>query len=1257
MSGEYSNNDNMYIAAVNLELPHVLLRKFENDYVYFAEILSEDYKNYTMDNIDADVIYDKGEIHELSKDYVFRGYIDYIGSIISSIFTNEDENEDEDKEYNEEYEKFISIEDNSNEESQLCDRTVVGKSDINIDEVNSIDELIKWRILDSPFGKFVYEELVKRNSTNSLNEDISVYYSILSQKMTGMINCFGVINSVNFDYLNDAIKYNIHWRESLNSILTEDEQKVEQMKKVDNILSKVKSNILISNFVITSHSKRYHLKGIDDGISIFDKTIPSLFVPHIKYVDEEGNAYHKIYTGDSINKEHDPNYKKTIIDFEKYNDPNTIYLNIWYGNLGEKYYDSKDILFNVAIFDLTKETLIVKSNNDVILSRVRDALPNLKIEDGEEIKLSGYFDVLNLEIDDVSFLNMILNDEILNKHFFVDESKVPIGVRKRITYNLMDGGIYNKKNLSFFITHEKASMDKSYGENMRGSQILNSVIHRDTFKIRTGMSYVKIRIVKSASEKIVNSFLNIFKSLMSYYQNHKQNIIDEYIRVAPYTESLFVTHDEDEIEVRKINALQDAYPEVFAGDTRYATACPVDRQPVIVSDDDMEVLDSERTYRLDKVIGNYDVGEHVNLYCDSEQYPYAGLAQRRKDTRIAPCCYSSQNTFEKEKKTDVKSYVLKTNNVLNKGSLGELPLDLSKLLSNYYKHIGNPVRLGITTSPNSLIHAVLLAIDDEKYLSTYDKEEYVRNIRKRLNIQLSLIKQELYDLSDERIKEALYDEDLFFDPYLFYRALEETYNINIYVLLKNELEIPRHKELHARPLRKDRSTVIIYKNQTGKYPHCELITFANLSRDPQTLLKLFDENITVFCHDMLMKSLKTITLNTSSINRAYQNIYYYFDLLEDVPQEILSQRIDENGKLRVIDILYNNVKMSLIIAPSQPENIKQKSINDELYSVTRKMAKSLLGEPKMKGNYGWWFSMGDVQNFIYVKISDMNEENLPFEDDPVIISNFSEVNTLRKMKRDVSLVKELVSWIYLKTNLNYIDFANKYLEVEVRNVDSSMYYDFSNLERLLPQSGDVSELISIMNKRIPTLFSKNKILMCSKAFKDRLKDYLKSIVETNNIYLDSYFASIDDYSPVKYGKLFLNSEDLKIWLSDIESQHHKIRTELVQDDFTKTPFLYNSPNGKVYIVQGTTGGTLIEALHVARIWNDYNVNSGPDPVVEMNVLPGYLIYNISPKKDLQLAVNASAHDGSHLDILFYGNKLNAGNTLQKDQYCALLRVV
>ena len=126
-----------------------------------------------------------------------------------------------------------------------------------------------------------------------------------------------------------------------------------------------------------------------------------------------------------------------------------------------------------------------------------------------------------------------------------------------------------------------------------------------------------------------------------------------------------------------------------------------------------------------------------------------------------------------------------TKKIVNEGSFGFLNRTIETIFSPFLKQNEDLLRFGVVRSVNSLLHCILVALDNPDYLelkTSNEKELFVRDMRFEIfqNIEYSLGKQEMYDYDENEITEMFEDSEIFIDPFIFFRYFEEYFDINIF---------------------------------------------------------------------------------------------------------------------------------------------------------------------------------------------------------------------------------------------------------------------------------------------------------------------------------------------------------------------------------------------------------------------------------------------------------------------------------------------
>ena len=1043
----------------------------------------------------------------------------------------------------------------------------------------------------------------------------------------------------------------------------------------------------------------------------------------------------------------------------------------------EKVYNSSKDEFYKIVYDLDKNYLTVQSPTRTIINqgpsisliRTQNALPTLNFGTGKEANVVGEFNIWNQQFEESSLLDAILVRKIMNVYLYLGESYGPFALKTHLEIRYRSIFTDIKENLTEFKDENPASiiirLTQKEETNSKSISVLDpgSKIPRDEeIKIEEGKNnwpYIHINIVGGSSSTDIERFISIFRLLMIYYFYNKESIIEEYKNIyhldfeSEIDNFLLQKHAQGAKPVipknlnkqkgitqeSPLDLLKQEIPYLFS--KKYSrNTCPIKRNPKIISKNEVEEWKR-------KTIGNstdhrqvMEFPIHVDdpkyFVCPGDEYPSPGVKINRLKSKdkypYAPCCFKLDQMNSKSK---YQSYIngtpppekivnlnrrMYTQKIGEPGTEGSLPSSVRKIVSQYSEDPSetNMSRLGMIRSPNSLLHCICYSVDDPEYMKLENdnlKELYVSQLRQYIfnNINISVVKQELYDYSEEEIKTIFTDNRQFFDPSLFYRAVEEIFSINIYVFsdksTKNEekgsLKIPRNYMFHARPLRTYRPTVVIIRTVGAErdvlqYPQCELIVDYRkglTENDPNTITKLFGDKMLGMCHTVLEESIKTLTWSVIPTTNDFElnsNIYYQIDYLDWFQVRAVSQFIDNYGKMRGLTFdLGNNKFMTIGIKPSQPENlpttkqIHRVDINLALniFLTERKTPLEPSGITKDENNNidGLWFPIIGIKYGEYIPIIPVSEaasEAKGITDklgphNPLATEKFSITSRLRKMKHTLNIIVQVIKWLYElaknKENLTVEEFVHRYINILVNEtnitIDSSTYYDLSKISRKLPNVETVYRAIQIFSVQAPTLFQEGKIIMYDETFADRitkmLKEYNELLTEqTPAKYIDNYYDTETDFKTGSYEKLFMNDMDMNAWLTSLKGYVYQNRVYNLHrnvDSKMKTitdPYIYEDKYGKIYIIQNVIGGgnSKNRALNIVENWNINHINLGydTDPLLTQ---PPHIIYGISSDFSLVPIFDQSNNHPDPLKIFYYGNKAEYDAQIQ-GRYAGLLEI-
>ena len=1080
----------------------------------------------------------------------------------------------------------------------------------------------------------------------------------------------------------------------------------------------------------------------EDGIDIFNNAVTTRYVPYIKYNDQYQRSYSRVYTGDKV--EDEPNYNITVIPSAESQAKNTIYMTLWLGDPEGTHetelHDAPRESFYTVVYHLDTNYLTIESPvisdpkkgpinmERIAATRASSALTNLVFDQGKEIKVRGEFNIWNLDFDETTFLDMVLLEPLMNVYLYIEENIKPFALKKRLDVHYRS--IYTDMGEGKTATEEayisnSASVSLTLNPRIAEIEEIISVVDPNTGvisqqRLPPGTSYIHVNISQAESRTTVNEFIPIFQLLLRFYFDHTDERKAIYEAILPELAALepllnerkrrAIPQEHGRRTMRpagrdsNISRLRAVAPDLFV--KNYPRRCP--EQPLIITADEVEFWRQKR-------VGHNQEERQIMAFpkdnpkwyfvCPTDQNPYPGLKlnkilENKKEYPLIPCC-GERDQMRPGANSHYRAYVENrplaikvgakaekkpiTRKILSPDKVAFLPESIENIVKRYSENYVDMVRFGVQYTPNALLHCVCIAIDEPNYLrlqTSEEQEAYVARLRQHMLtvINPALLKQEMYDYSDEEIRLLMQDTTKFFDPSLFYRAVEEVFQINIYTFAPppptgadeqlGTMVVPRFKIFHAHALRPERPTVVILRtlgseSDALEYPHCELVV--DYDKDNARIMKLFGQTMTEVCHSTLQDTLKTLTWTVvNDVNlKVHANMYYHVDHLALFQSPAISQFIDDNGKMRALTLNINGQPLTVAIIPSQPENVP---VTKDIARAPLALAVQIFGEPTAitlnpQGYVdGLWFQIMDIVHGEYVPIAPVALPealaNKPIgPPNPIVATGAPVTGRLTKLRRTLNIIIQLTRWLYelarTKQNITPAQFAEQFMVMDPNIVeDSSQYYDITNIPRRLPIVETIQEAIQILTPTAPTFFNNGKIVMYSPIFANRiirmLKDYSNlrlAMAPAINEFIENYYETESDFRDVIHSKIFINEKDLLAWLLSLKSsqnysRYFNIRSKIdATMGFSLDPYMYRDEDGRVYIIQNVVGGSQNKALTTAQTWEQYKVNIGSDPV-PLEAMPVHMVYGISPSSTMVPIQDNTNNYENFVSILYYGSQLD-----------------
>ena len=1113
------------------------------------------------------------------------------------------------------------------------------------------------------------------------------------------------------------------WLNTFDFYLDEDLKIYQKIQKVQDIVKKSKtlftSNIIQTGITV-SFEPKYHGNAVsqDDGLDIFNIAVATKQIPFIKYNDNYGSNYIKVYNPPST--EDHPNYKVLTLDEISSNRPNTVYLVIWIGS-GSLSTVIQDNLYVVKYY-LDKNSieidLPVKTDiKNFIKTNIEKAFPELELGNGVSTKTSGNFDMYQINYEDDSFLDIVLLDDLFKYLIYIDENNEPFAFKKRLDIHyrpmftdLKAGEVFveekyikNPSTVSAILNNSEVTRDIMVERKTRSGK------ESKTFK--KGDEFIHVIVQKSDSVRHLALFHYFLPMLMKYYSDKKDEIEKEYNKLIPELSRLKdmeKSNDETRIvEAKagdKIRELKRIAPELFVD---YSSECPTERQPIILT------TQKARQDWSGEILA-YPKTKPWYFACPENQYPHPGLKVNKspinRDTfKYIPCCFKKDqhnidtplDRYEKNMdptdiqcaKADIK---IRSTKMLCSNRLGYLPKNIETILD---RGEGIMSRYGVTRDINSFLHCVITALSNYDLNSEYasylnlgfpeDRSKYISDIRNRIldDINPEVMKQELYEYNVEEIREMFEsddwkDETKFFDPLLFYRAIEEFFDVNIFIFGggnddTGDMILPRFALFHASVKNIKRPTIIIFRNTSAKfetYPQCELIV--EHDEDSNDIEYMFDENnedIYLRCYEILENILTTTTWSIENSKVNIRSVLYL-----DVGQlfsgfKQTGQILDDYGKLRALNIeLYKGYKMTFFTQPTQPLNLPiENTIHrigvDNFLNYFEQSPEAVTKDEKGRIN-GFWLKLFDWKYGAYVPLKPFNQskyDNLPLG--PIVIPEkvmgVTERNYL--LKKQLNIFRQIVLWLYSISEKTPNDFIKSYFS-KVDSTESLNYYNFDKLRRKFPNVKNINEameyIASTTNvvRNIPQIGYKiifyNTDFM--KKFISVIRIYSNQIETSVLEFIQGFYVISEDFDRKHQTKIFTNFIDYTEWVKYVSNQSvsFKIKTAIgFKDDEEINSFAYKDTDGKIYLIQNVFTGNKNRAAKVGENWVTKTVNTG-FYTPEIENIPIYKIYALDTNGKIVFVEDATNGGQGYISMLYYGSP-NDFFEGKESKYAAILEIL
>ena len=851
----------------------------------------------------------------------------------------------------------------------------------------------------------------------------------------------------------------------------------------------------------------------------------------------------------------------------------------------------------------------------IVQKRILSALPSIQIDEWEETEVNGHFKIFGLDIEEIGLLDLILLNKLFRAYFYVNERNAP-GAAKRKLYLHFRSVL---EIVDIEPSRKQAKIKMSYlqyvtqpGQKYK-IQLSEGLTEMKEFP--TGTPYVEFSLLKAPNQQEAERVINTVSKLFQYYMNFPQDKslrnreIEKYNYYVPElgkenrlaATSSTIRPKQPAVQtakdVSKITLLKRVAPEVFV--SNYATDCQKSEQPIPIKDDipswvkkkfihggqlrDRQILH----YPPMRVVReNPSIDKQWKFICPDDKFPFPGMKKNKQQNKdkyqYVPCCYTKDHMDEaansdyneyyrgiptKQIQTKTQQYINKTSKIIPAGNFGVAPKSISKLLAINDESGTTYQVMGMPNNPNSFLDCILTAIslkepEYRRIISVKDKIQYVRNYRRLLRlrfesgqIRTELLKQELYDQSSEQIINGLTNQDLFMDPALYYRVLEEIYGINIFVFVSkqgntiNQLEIPRHRDFYVRTKRSDRPTVLIYKHPVSidrggvkTTAQCELILRKKNNNqfyqyhpvdNSQTISVLF--NLFYRTTSIMEWIIDTGLISFNQRQVIQRDGLNQTNFVSFSPKQYITHQIlDDYGKFRGLVFAYpqsstgsNPQTIIMITPPAQPLNLPNWTGGE---IPTLGMVISFFSKNKVTGaSYidiqnrsidGLWYQIHDRIFGIYFPIKPVTpSDQYPVGPDiPLNLSMFrrnvmmcrvqntvcslvrnplSRVVRIRGLRKMNNMILNIIKWLFVISRKTLNMTADQFIQsllISGPPVGGKSFskYNLSHVPHRFPNISNINQAIQYLSRIAKGLIRENKVYLYSRKYFDSISYFLKN---------------------------------------------------------------------------------------------------------------------------------------------------------------------
>jgi hypothetical protein len=853
------------------------------------------------------------------------------------------------------------------------------------------------------------------------------------------------------------------------------------------------------------------------------------------------------------------------------------------------------------------------------LQRIRSVFPDQDITFSEPIqnRIIGSFYFPETYINSYVLSDLIMNDYVFSTYL-----------------NTLE---FNKVSKKIDKTGQTwLSIYYNEGDKFVSASLARKTIDRRETYIKTtdektfphGEPAVKVH-AKGENIELLRKFQDKLSVLLELYENKEKEIIDIYKKILP---------DFGEYEIESVSPLKkrEIAKDLFV--SNFSRLCPnvptvIDREEAerLLQNNEKDVLKFPRDEVEEGEKFDSDGKNQKYYVCNYEEYKYPGVKinktlSNKKQYPFIPCCYKTPQTgFEDSEASDnYKEYYSGIKKVKKEGikqqklivtkkfaasdKFGRLPDTINSLFNILNTEPTLEfIRMGVDRNKSSFLNCVLTALKQMEIIGEENRSKVLSKTRRKLSKNSILSKQCGFKYTLEQLTENIKNPDIYLDPKIYIQLIEEVYNCNIYLFSPEKMLLPNFIEGLYRVL-KDGNTIIIYEHMgsasdAATYPQCELI----VRWDPKV------ESSVEYSYKRKDSISRKLYKLYNTVNDSYVSGKRIKDQNNIYSEYIISQVLDEYGKCRCLNFVYEDFSFSIFTSPIQPLNIevvnksKISYIDIEESSKVRNILSTIYPGISFIDSFNGTIGLVNIS----LKLSKDNQE----------VKSSSKIDIFNRNKKIARYLVQYTLWAFS----NYHNKKGGDLDENIQRFRQKGFkIESEHQYRVIPKQFRSINDIIINDKIVVTSEEmKNRLMYSLIINKSRIEDYYK--IEK----MPDYYRDITDFDEYSDQIILYGEESVQKWL--LSNKKHYLQKSIQPGDI---PYFFQNKNigDQVYLAQNTD--FLGKALDIGYSWIKNQINVG-EMAVNFTGSIGFNLYVYRSEDDIEKFIVRGQEISRDINIIGY----------------------